>query len=434
MARPTDANEALHQLDQADLTSVLGRNEAQEALEVLREIDQASGLPSEVREIVEHAERELSAFSQAETASDARDFDEFSDAVGRLGYDRGQVDEAFTEDEQGRTQPRRAEGPRPDVPSMGQRSPHVDGGQESPGPDPASGQDPQIRDIADELGISYELAEQMFGDQLEADPNPFVGVPEDHQFVPQADQRVSPDRRVDTPGLFGAREPRYRESDVEGPFGWSAARIKQLQDRLVDAGLLSGEFRYGWYDEATGQAYARALGFANQRGQQVSSALDGLQRDHAQRQRDLRAEQRQEALDAFQPEPFLEPDPNSLAQRARQALTSIGRRRSDIDQAEIDQMVQVMSGDFKRAHQVQQEAARRMHVAGVETEFGDPTQADLSDLEEVDPIASFDEWFQSSDGFGGEIETRETSEEVARRGQTFDQGLSQMVSQVRGGR
>ena len=268
-------------------------------------------------------------------------------------------------------------------------------------------------------------------------PDPLIGVPEGHTFT---EQHWPGDRMMLDPADQAAvgptqREARFRESDLRMPFGWSTERIAALQERMVAAGVMNDNFRRGWYDTATQQAFQEVLGFANQRGQGISEALDSLALEHEQRREEEQQEARQAM--AFQPEPFLAPDPDALRQRARQSLMSIGRRASDISEEEISQMVSVMSGEFKRAHEVEQEIAQRRHGVEVERAFAEPGTeigaADLSDLEEVDPIASFSEWFASREGFGGEIETRETSAEVARRGQTFEQGLNQMRSMVRQG-
>lgn len=280
-----------------------------------------------------------------------------------------------------------------------------------------------------------EAAAEMFfgqGDGPDLRP-PLIGVPEDH-FI--REQTFDGDRMQFDPDMQAAmgpirREPRYREGDQERPFGWSSERLADLQKRLVAAGLLQGDFRWGWYDAPTGQAYAQALGSANLRAVDVWDALDQLAVEHEQR----REESISEAIGAFTPEPFQPRDRDEWRSRARQALIGIGRPASQIGEDEIEAMADVMSGEFRRAHEIQVEADRRMHEAQVRNEFADegaqPVTADLSDLEQVDPVWSFNEWFQSE--YAGEIETRETSERVGRAGQTFDQGLRSMVSQVRGG-
>lgn len=268
------------------------------------------------------------------------------------------------------------------------------------------------------------LIDEVVGEEEATDP--FVGVPQDHRAPGTPDPLQGP-VEVSRPGESATRgQPIYRQSDIDNPFGWSTTRIADLQDRMVKAGLLSkGEFRRGWFDEATGAAYGAALGFANQRGMNQWVALDELAQ-----QRD---EEIAEEAAGFVPDLDLPPDPASLRSRARETLIGIGRRPSEIDEEEIDEMAAVMSGEFKRARQVEEQRQRAMHEAAVSAEFGRDVDPDLAGLEQVDPISRFDEWFHSDEGFGGEIETRDTSAKVARAGQNFERGISSMRQQVRSG-
>ena len=341
------------------------------------------------------------------------------------------------------------------------------GGVEGPvqgAPDPRGGQgrgpDGGLRRAGDEQAAAFQAVDgrvtepgadtaggsimDFWEGEGEEDLDPLIGVPADHRaFRDELGRTSIPDGVADQtrPGTpVGFREPRYRQSDTQEPFGWSEGRIAQLQDRLVAAGLLTGDFRRGWYDAETGQAYAEALAFANMRAGSVFETLNSLrqEREELQEQEMLdRRQQMQQELDAFAPDLPLPPDTSSMRQRARETLMSIGRRASDIDESEIAEMVNVLSGEFKQQRRVEEMRQRRLYEADVRTSFLEdgqsPITADLSDLEDVDPMARFDEWFQSPDGFGGEIQTRETSAEVARRGSTFEQGLNQMRGAVRRG-
>ena len=325
--------------------------------------------------------------------------------------------------------PVRTSGRVPGSPQRGGgRGPQRDSAAGAPGDDRqalidelvAGGMDPAVAQM---------VAAQMVGEE-EEEPDPFIGVPEDHSTrLP-----LNEPRRVSRPGDMPLdRQPIYRDSYRNRPFSWPAERIAALQSRMVDAGLITGEYRHGWYDTTTQAAFAQLLGFANQRIIDWRQGLDQMTVEWRAQRDDLQ----REAMQAFQPDLPLPPDVNSLRQRARDTMVAMGRRDSEIDESEIAEMVKVMSGEFKRQRQVEEMRQRRIYEADVQTSFQDPNAApitaDLSDLEDVDPMARFDEWFRSSDGFGGEIETRETSAEVARRGATFEQGLNQMRGAVRRG-
>ncbi len=284
-------------------------------------------------------------------------------------------------------------------------------------------------------GMPPELAAQLAG-QAEVAEDPLIGVPEGHVAERAPAEGLTRGQSADAARYSAQAEAagtppgsaQYRESHTQKPFGWNAARIGRLQDALVAAGLLRGEFRRGYYDAATGQAYAESLALANSKGANVIVTLDDLAQ--------ARQEQKAEAIASFvPPQTSLAPDPASLRSRARGMLLSMRGRASEIDDAEIDELAAVLSGEFRRQRQMEAEIARRQHVAEVETQFGDPTappaQADLSGIEEVDPMARFDEFF--SKRYGGEINTREASEEVDRRSAQFSAGLNSMRGQVRSG-
>ncbi|MFW5899098.1 MAG: hypothetical protein ACOCUN_01370, partial [Jiangellaceae bacterium] len=266
-----------------------------------------------------------------------------------------------------------------------------------------------------------------------ADEDPFIGVPQDFTREPSAEDQRRYGWRTFQGQADGApdREPLYRESDARAPYGWSESRIARLQDSLVEANLLEGEFARGWFDGPTRQAYASALGFANSRTQDVVVTLDQLaQQREQQRQEDI-----ERSVTAFQPDVPLPPDRASLRQRARETLIQSGRRSWQIDEDEIAEMVDVLSGEFKRARRVEEERQRRQHEAQVRAETAPPGQdvaeADLSDLEQVDPLARFDEWFQ--DEYGEETEAREQREEAAPTITGFADILRAGAQQVRGG-
>lgn len=66
----------------------------------------------------------------------------------------------------------------------------------------------------------------------------------------------------------GEKAPRYHVGYAYLPQiqNWDPIKKKQLQTRLVNSGLLSGDFRYGAWDEASAKAFGDLLGMANQSG------------------------------------------------------------------------------------------------------------------------------------------------------------------------
>ena len=410
--RPRNVNEALHLIDNA---GTLPPDEAVEQMQAAVDfLNEQDDLPTEVQRIRRDAER----FIQEQGADPAGSPDEMRERVGDV------------------TDPEPMQGPQPGrlPPQMREPGgpPHQLRGdffdEPAGDPDRQALEDALVQQGADPSDPGTQaLLDEMMG---EGGADPFIGVPQGH-VAPGTPDPLREPVRVQRPGESERMgRPVYRESDTERPFGWSAGRIADMQDRLVKAGFLQkGEFTRGWYDGATGQAYAQSLGFANQRGLGVIETLDTL----AAERQDMIDAQVEESLDAFEPQVELPPDPASLRNRAREALSAIGRRSADIDDDELDAMVQVMSGEFKRARDVEVEMQRRQHEAQVRTEMGEPTSAEFDDLEAIDPLARFDEWFQSDEGFGGEITTRETSEVVGQQGRVFDQGMDRMRSQVRQG-
>ena len=113
-----------------------------------------------------------------------------------------------------------------------------------------------------------------------------------------------------------------------------------------------------------------------------------------------------ELPDPGSPEPesaYLAPDPATVRVAARELLLGIGRRASDIDPAELDDLVQVYLGMHEQAWQ----------------EGGDPDARFLSYFYE--------------DRYAGEIATRESSQEAQRRGDLWQDMMGDMRDQVREG-
>lgn len=461
MARPTSVNEAIHQIDRADEDTEAGRRQLREAIEFLEDLERRGELDADTQQVLDDVRTQVSDNPVRDALGDMLTPD-LSPLVERpveqlrwLWEKNAEAGSAIID--VAREGARRvAEGdPSPGrwiVRRATERAwPHMTDEERkeaedrglAPDTEPLPRQGPQRPDLSplqEQLlersggqGIGQEEVpsdlDELMGEGEQEDP--FVGVPQDHMaFVDETNRQDypagTPERERPT-GPAGYRQPRYRQSDIEGPFGWSTARIAQLQDRLVDAGLLTGEFRRGWYDPATGEAYAQALGLANQRSAKVTDALDQL----TQQQAAAREQQVEQQLQSFQPQVDLPPDPNQLRRRARETLIASGRPAHRIDEDEVARMVDVLSGEYARQREVETEMQRRQFEADTRSQLGEDATADLSDLEGVDPLSSFDEWFQGE--YGDEVEGRQQREEQQQRVGTFSQAMRSGVQQVRQG-
>lgn len=79
------------------------------------------------------------------------------------------------------------------------------------------------------------------------------------------------------PGFtFQGKEPQYYEDDIAEPRGYSPELVARLQRRLINAGLLSGTFAYGMYDETTRNAYTQSMVMANQHATDVFQITDQM--------------------------------------------------------------------------------------------------------------------------------------------------------------
>lgn len=102
-------------------------------------------------------------------------------------------------------------------------------------------------------------------------PKP-LGVPEDYTAPFVRTGRYSPvggetaARMNRSPGTIGAQGPRYFEGAEWGPAGTGPAAIGALQEHMAASGLLTGDWRYGIWDENTRKAYKSVLEEANAMG------------------------------------------------------------------------------------------------------------------------------------------------------------------------
>jgi len=91
--------------------------------------------------------------------------------------------------------------------------------------------------------------------------------------LPQGDEASL--TSIETVREPGERKPRYHVGYAYLPqiMNWDPVKKKQLQTRLVNSGLLSGDFRYGAWDEASSQAFGALLSMANTSGNDWETEL-----------------------------------------------------------------------------------------------------------------------------------------------------------------
>lgn len=169
-------------------------------------------------------------------------------------------------------------------------------------------------------------------------PKP-LGIPVDEAGFPVSlPERTSVDRRrvlgrelpfghtVTTPVL-----PRYFEGDEWRPVRWSASQIRDLQAKLVGAGLIEkGEtFLSGYWDDVSRAAYVRLLTFANRTGQTATESIAVYGQLNAEAKARLKEEERRRLV-------VRRPNPDDLrATFDAVARRTVGRKLTDDEAASM---------------------------------------------------------------------------------------------------
>lgn len=250
-----------------------------------------------------------------------------------------------------------------------------------------------------------------------------IGVPDD--FVAQRTVIHGPgDIGMGGPGSFVRPvEPRYFEGDEFSPAGLDPAQITQIQQRLVDAGLMEPDTYWaGFWDSQTAGAYKQALGMANQSGLDVDKALEELARTLPESIKEQRAQA--EAAKVFQEPPFVEPDYATLAQDAKSYFRSrVGR---DPTEAEMAEWTGVMSNLYRQDFEAEVAEMRAQFEAAQ-----DPTKtAEPTTIQGVDPVARFRQMFDQR--FGSEINRLESLDDVRANASNVFASLRTMSSLIGG--
>lgn len=118
-----------------------------------------------------------------------------------------------------------------------------------------------------ELEALFGLLDKSNAAAAEVDEPEYVGVPRGYKAkVEQRGKRYA--FGVRGPSYTTTREPIYTMEHVVGISTWSPERINDLQQKLVDAGLITRrqKFRRGFADETTLNAFHTLLEYANRRG------------------------------------------------------------------------------------------------------------------------------------------------------------------------
>lgn len=101
----------------------------------------------------------------------------------------------------------------------------------------------------------------------DSDENKYIGVPDDYRTPGMTLEEAQ--RRRDRGEEFETaitRRPSFKEGDDYKPASQPPEVIATIQQRFVDAGLITGSYRIGMWDDATRKAYRQVLGYANARG------------------------------------------------------------------------------------------------------------------------------------------------------------------------
>lgn len=219
--------------------------------------------------------------------------------------------------------------------------------------------------------------------------NPLVSsVDANGQPVPFAYERTKVARpwgEMDpTPTIVG-----YSEDDVLEPSTWgSPEKVGRLQHRLVNAGFLSSDFKFGFYDETTEKAYRDLLTFSTKNG---VSMLEGLVEAHKARkwaaENGVPWEQIGGAADggssALKPPKYQAPDKATVREFIRaQFKEELGR---DPEPGELQRYASQYLADDRQGFQAQVDAAMPDEPVVPDNVFDDAPS--LMDGESGDPAA-----------------------------------------------
>ncbi len=264
-------------------------------------------------------------------------------------------------------------------------------------------------------------------------------------------------------GQYGGRgdfmvttRPRYFVDDEWNVFGsMSSEELVALQRRLEAAGLISKNYRKGFFDRPTQEATRELLGYANQEGASWEITLNGLVQagERGEGPGGGRAPtyktvhvRRGRVKEAYSP-----PDYDSLKSAVRDTFQElVGRPAMD---HELVLLANEMAGDYRRRYDAEMDAAQKYHLAqqrelaeyarvqaSLGKTVGSPTELVVGHThdvaagvaaEQVDPQAELEEWLYRH--WGDAIATHRNMPNRERTAQLAQAITTSMTSIMGGG-
>lgn len=186
----------------------------------------------------------------------------------------------------------------------------------------------------------------------------------------------------------------YTEGDDRVPAGLPVELVVQLQRGMARAGVLSGQFRIGVWDDKSRNAYRQVLAFANQQG---TSDLEALNQ--------LASAPKVGGPQAFTPGKFLPPDPAVYREQLRSVFVDALDRDPDDDELR----------DLTRLMRRSQRGAFNAAAEGFEDGGGTATQFNAAyERESENAAARFQEALANR--FAGEVKFKEAQADNAAQG------------------
>lgn len=214
-----------------------------------------------------------------------------------------------------------------------------------------------------------------------AGPQP-LGVPEDYRAPGKFGVKRGGGFGGRAPTSFGTQvAPQYMKGDEWQPSGLPPNMIAELQQDMVDAGLLRGKYRIGVWDPSSRSAYTTLLETANGAGVNAIDALqlwkDGLELEDPEEGRTRRAPLR---ID--------QSNPDTLKKVFRKAL------RNELGYKVDDERLSKMVAAYHAAEAAPQAQRHAMggdefgdnQTGGTITDAIDPTTFAEQEAREIDPL------------------------------------------------
>lgn len=174
----------------------------------------------------------------------------------------------------------------------------------------------------------------------------------------------------------------YHEGDdLEILANMNTERLARLQDALVANGLVS-EVVPGRIDDNTRKGLSTLMALGNRQSVTWQSVLEGITRAGG-------LSSAQEAVETFDPAPYVKPDYATISQRVKQTFREeLGR---DPDESEMEEMASFLGGMTRQQYERDVELSRLEweRENGMTPEDAGPIEGTA-----VDPIARFQEQFE----------------------------------------